>query len=347
MKYDHYTLEDFLTDDYFLTWVKHPTTENTAFWSSWLKTHPEKAAVVEEARTLIRSLDFHQEEIAEDRIAQLQLAIHQRINQGDYVPNPVVFTESPSTHQRWYWLAASIVLVVGSLLFFFYQSSFFSTTVTASSGYGQTKTVWLPDSSRVTLNANSTLSYEAGWDVGDRTVLLEGEAFFEVRKRNAPGAAGTAGAPRKFIVQTAGINIEVLGTTFNVLHRRGHTEVVLNTGQVRVVDTQVPQEVTMVPGEMVKVNDHQLVKNRVDPAQYTAWKENQLMLKSTPLGEIAQLLQDNYNYQVVIESDRLKLRTFTGTFPADDIQVLLHTLGKSLDVKVNQHRKEIFFSNKE
>src|SRR5579872_616700 len=80
-------------------------------------------------------------------------------------------------------------------------------------GYGEIKSVLLPDSSVVTLNANSTMRIPEQWtEASGRQVWLEGEAYFQVQKKPATA--------EKFVVHTKEVDVEVLGTKFNVNARR-------------------------------------------------------------------------------------------------------------------------------
>ena len=344
MKYDDYSLEDFLTDDSFLNWVKHPDPSNTAFWTNWLKENPAQAPTVNEAVALIESLDFATDEISAASVARLQAAIHQRIDGGEKViPLP---GRTPNSY-KWYWLAASVALVAG-LIAFLSPDLFSDSNVLIISSYGETKTVFLPDSSRVTLNANSRLSYGKDWQRGNRDVYLDGEAFFEVRKvRQVTTENSSAPAAyRKFRVLTKDVTVEVLGTTFDVQHRRGETKVVLKTGKVKVLDNAAGKTVTMKPGDMVLAYRQKLVKEVVNPTTHTAWKDNLLVFDNISLNEIARLLEDNYDYEVKIEEGPLGHKTFQGTFPADDIDLLLQTLSKTLDADIDHEKKKIVFKNK-
>ncbi|MPR32500.1 FecR family protein [Salmonirosea aquatica] len=341
MKYDDYSPDDFLTDDFFLKWVRHPDPSSTAFWNHWLATHPDKVAMVHEAIAFIKSLDFEQDEISEARIDRLRIAIHQKIDERETaIPLPV---RRPRSY-GWYWLAASGLLIAGTLALL-YPTFFFDSTIQVSSGYGATKTVFLPDSSRVTLNANSQLSYARDWQQGSRDVYLEGEAFFEVRKiSRKTSQSPSATTYRKFRVHTQDVTVEVLGTTFDVHHRRGETKVVLKTGQVKVLDNAAGKTIMMKPGDMVRATRQELVMQEVDPTPYTAWKDNQLVFDNISLNEIARLLEDNYDFKVSIEGSQLGQKTFRGTFPADDIDLLLQTLSRAINVDIDQ--KKIIFSRK-
>ncbi|GHB73085.1 FecR family protein [Persicitalea jodogahamensis] len=343
MKYDDYSLEDFLTDDFFLNWVRHPDPSNTAFWTNWQKENPARVPVVQEAAALIQSLDFTPDEISEASVARMNSAIQQRIDEREKV---IPLAGQSYNTRRWYWLAASVALIAG-LVAFLYPNLLSEPNVLISSGYGETKIVFLPDSSRVTLNANSRLSYAKDWQKGSRDVHLEGEAFFEVRKVVQETAeAGSAPAYRKFRVRTEEVTVEVLGTTFDVRHRRGETKVVLKTGKVKVLDNVAGKAVMMKPGDMVRASQQALVKEVVNPATHTAWKDNLLIFDDISLDEIAGLLEDNYDFEVKIETSQLGQKTFRGTFPADDVQLLLQTLSKTLDADIDYEQKTIVFKTK-
>src|SRR5690606_3198573 len=56
--YEDFTAADFIQDDYFLKWAKHPTPESDEFWEQWLKLHPDRKSELMQARRLVLGLDF-------------------------------------------------------------------------------------------------------------------------------------------------------------------------------------------------------------------------------------------------------------------------------------------------
>jgi len=229
---------------------------------------------------------------------------------------------SPRTF-HWVRYAAAVVLLVGAA----YLGWSMLSVQTYQTGYGQTQTVILPDSSVVTLNANSRLDYRYVKSSLLREVTLEGEAFFRVK------SIIQAGSPVKFTVFTNNLDIEVLGTEFNVHHRHGDTEVVLEEGKVKV--SHQSQELLLDPGERVelKKGESQLTKMAIELPLYTGWRNNLLVFEQTSLAEIAQILEDQYDLTVLFDDPKLARKTFRGTYPADDISILLKTLEKSVDIQ--------------
>lgn len=77
MKYTEFSSSDFVGDEYFRRWVHHPDANSRRFWRNWLAQHPEKQATVQEARQLLRSLQFKEYATSAEEKHQLW----QRINQ--------------------------------------------------------------------------------------------------------------------------------------------------------------------------------------------------------------------------------------------------------------------------
>ncbi|WKN44702.1 FecR domain-containing protein [Tunicatimonas pelagia] len=241
----------------------------------------------------------------------------------------------PQTKRRWLRYAATISLLImaGLVTWWLSRPQFVYRTT-----YGETKTIMLPDSSLVTLNANSVLAYSYQKEQGAREVSLQGEAFFQVKPLTASGVAVA------FAVHTNNLEVEVLGTAFNVLHRHGGTEVVLEEGKVKVSNES--QELMLDPGERIelKKGETQLTKQSIELAPYTSWRNNLLIFEQTSLRAIAQLLEDNYDYQIIFEDDAVAEKAFQGTFPVNDISILLKTLEKSVNVRYEE--KTLYLSTK-
>ena len=196
----------------------------------------------------------------------------------------------------------------------------------------------LPDGSQVTLNANSSLKYLAGWEDEDvREVWLVGEAFFSVTR---------APHDQKFIVHTPHLDVRVLGTKFNVRSRREQSSVVLAEGAVEAYVPAALERVLMKPGERVQyhVQRSAIVRTPVNPLQYTAWKEQQLLLNNTSLREIAAALEDYYGYGVVLADDQLgELRlSSTSTLSLEEPEVLLAAVAEIFSLKITRKQRTIY-----
>ena len=154
---------------------------------------------------------------------------------------------------------------------------------------GETKTIYLPDQTKVTLNAESRLSYPATF-VGERSVELLGEAIFEVTSDN--------GQP--FTVVTADMRIKVLGTVFNVKAYRDDL-----LASVSVVSGKV--EVNLPDGKALLEKNHQVRMDKttgdfekltIDAEKYVSWTKGTLYFNDTPVREVVNMLNRSCPHMV-------------------------------------------------
>ena len=122
---------------------------------------------------------------------------------------------------------------------------------------GQRVNLDLPDGSNVWLNAGTTMKYPVSFMKGKREVILDGEAYFEV--------AHNEKSP--FVVRTHAMDVEVLGTKFNVeAYSAGRTfEASLMQGKVRVKSPANEKlAVVLLPHYKTTLKDGKLVVSKID-----------------------------------------------------------------------------------
>jgi ferric-dicitrate binding protein FerR (iron transport regulator) len=343
MDYSRFTAEDFALDDFFLRWVKSPNDETDAFWHKWLADHPEKRGEAEAARALIQHIAYRTYTPSPEACTKgwetLSVAIDgwesTRLVEPPPAPGPARPLAPP--HIGWLRIAASftaLLLAAAGYLWYTYGAR-----TTQRTGYGETRRIVLADRSVVTLNANSSLSYRRHWAAsGSREVWLEGEAFFEVVHTENH---------RKFVVHAAGnLDVEVLGTKFNVYGRKRSTRVLLNDGKVQLnIGQDHRRQVTMQPGELVELDAATggYVRKVVDPVQHSSWVHRYLLFKDTPVREIVTLLEDTYGVDVVMPEQAMLQSKITGRLPSNNLESLLFALSESLDCEVTRDGERIIF----
>ena len=119
-------------------------------------------------------------------------------------------------------VAASIIVLIFGVLWFWNKSSLQETVLLSRTG--ETKVFYLPDSSRVMLSGDSRLAYNAQFGKTNRELFLRGEAFFQVKRDTS----------KPFIVETSLIQVEVLGTSFQVIAQKLQAEVAVEKGRVKI-----------------------------------------------------------------------------------------------------------------
>jgi ferric-dicitrate binding protein FerR (iron transport regulator) len=208
--------------------------------------------------------------------------------------------------------------------------------------YGEVKRITLPDGSLVVLNAHSQLRLPKDWsDRDDRQVWLEGEAYFQVAKKPGTG--------QKFVVHTPELDVQVLGTRFNVNTRRrqsvvsleeGKVQLLLHTGAQRVLEKKALQ---LKPGETAIVNpsaDTVLHENK-EVVYHSGWSRNEFHFESTPLSEVARMIEDVYGYQMIYADSMLAKRSISGDLRAANIGEFVQVLEVTLQLKLTIDNKTI------
>ncbi len=344
MDYSRFQVEDFVTDEYFVKWVKKPDHSNNAFWNAWMSKNPEGAERVRAAREIILHLDFKPNVPPEGKF----LEVWDKIVKGDsndlrsipYVATGSSSHEKERTPNRKaiYWIAATLALLV------VFSAVLIGVTpgkLEVSTAYGESRTLSLPDSTKVTLNANSKISFSSSrFSNNSREVFLSGEAFFSVVHKESH---------EKFLVHTEELTIEVLGTKFNVNSRRGNTKIILTEGKIKlnITGDKKGDSLIMAPGEYVEFTKKgALTRKNVDAGNYLEWRNNRLMFVGTSLHEIGQLLEDNYGYEVTFQNDSIKYKKFTGSSSAVEIEELLEKLSRVYDLEVEKNGNKVTLKQK-
>jgi len=195
-------------------------------------------------------------------------------------------------------------------------------------GYGEIKSILLPDSSIVTLNANSSIRIPEEWtEASGRQVWLEGEAYFQVQKKPATVA--------KFVVHTRQVDVEVLGTKFNVNARRQQAVVSLEEGKVRLSvhasEAAVLQKATPMvlrPGQVVTVDGGQQAKvnDDKDVTAHSGWTHHEFHFENTPLKEIAGMIEDTYGYRMEVADSSMLRVAISGDVRVGNVEEMIKVL---------------------
>ena len=155
----------------------------------------------------------------------------------------------------------------------------------------------LSDGSKVQLNSMSSIRFPVQFAQDCRLVELEGEAYFEVSKTGQP-----------FIVQTKGMKIEVLGTTFNIsAYANEEYQTTLVSGSVKV-QTENGSNRILKPSEQACITpgSNQINVLNVDTAFYTSWIHGKINFKDQRLDDIMKTLARWYDMDVVYENEATK-----------------------------------------
>lgn len=205
--------------------------------------------------------------------------------------------------------------------------------------YGKRTTITLSDQTKVWLNSGSRLIFPAAFTKKNREVYLDGEAIFEVSHDKS----------HPFVVSTRNVDVEVLGTVFNlsayndddcintVLVEGG---VVLKYGGNALLGRQSSQ---LNPGMLASYNTQtsSLNKQQINTQLYTSWRDGYLVIEQQPLGDIAKKIARYYDVEVVFDDPALARETFSGNLDLqnsafDVLQVVAEIVNAQIQQKDNQ-----------
>jgi ferric-dicitrate binding protein FerR (iron transport regulator) len=177
---------------------------------------------------------------------------------------------------------------------------------------GEMRTIILPDSSKVQLNSGSTLIYPQHFGK-TRDIYLNGEAYFSV----------VHNVKRPFIVKTMDMEIEVLGTTFNVSAYTDseNSSATLGTGKVNVrFKDPHNKPVILMPNEQVSYNRilGLVEKQTVKVENEIAWTKGNLIIQRMSIEEIVKIIERRYALKVYLNSNKYKDAKVTMKFTEEE-----------------------------
>lgn len=229
-----------------------------------------------------------------------------------------------SSWKRYISAVAAILVVCFGILYFLNTASV--EYVAANS----LKTEFtLPDTSEVTLNAGSTISFnEKNWE-DNRSMKLKGEAYFKVAKG------------KKFTVQTDQGLVTVLGTQFTVNARDGYFEVRCFEGLVQVDHKN--ESIKIPAGNSYKAFGSNIIKETIAEDK-PSWLNNKSSFKSIPFNQVVAELERQYN--INISGDASSSGTlFTGSFSHENVDTALQAITIPLNLSYIINGKNVVFKN--
>ncbi|WP_217602602.1 FecR family protein [Chitinophaga sp. GbtcB8] len=333
--YADFSVTDFLADDFFTEWVLRPNVENQSFWEAWQQHYPEKQTVIAEARVMLLSLEYQRHQMPGESYDRIWHALHGKMEHA--LPETMLMQR---THYRRNWRRAAMftgvcgILVLCTLWLLRKEDK----RAVYTSQFGENRRLLLPDSSVVILGPHSALKATAfSPETKTREVWLDGEAYFMIK----PDLQGN----KPFTVHTGDLNIEVLGTEFNVSNYDGRPQVVLHSGKVALRDnTKKSARMIMEPGEMItySTSQNRYLRQKVVTEKYVSWVHHTLIFENTSLAEVAAQLHYKYGIRLQFADSTLRGEQFSATLPQADHKVVLKAIQEAFGVQLTQENDSTF-----
>lgn len=190
----------------------------------------------------------------------------------------------------------------------------------------------LPDGSALTINKNTQISYANNFKEDRNVRLKEGDVFFDVAHDKQ----------HPFIIAIDDVDVEVVGTSFNIKHRKENTEIVVETGIVKVRLND--QEIRLVKGEKLLISPatKQLQKEQNTDQLYNYYRTKLIIANNTPIQKLVETLNEAYDSHIVVD-EKVK-DTFTAPLVVGDLEGNLKIICDVLKLKITRNQKEILLS---
>jgi ferric-dicitrate binding protein FerR (iron transport regulator) len=241
---------------------------------------------------------------------------------------------------RWSQIAAAILLPV-FILFTIYlyreNNLILSDEMFVTTGKAERASITLPDGTVVFLNAESTLGYHPkAYNKKERKINFNGEGYFQVfHNKEIP-----------FLINAKGLQVNVLGTIFNlsVREKNSTAELALEEGSVMLLSTRNNQNVVLQKNQKAILN--QLTGNITvvtdeNIKDISAWKRGDMVFRNTELSQVIRTIEENYNMTIRVDCKECLFDRFTGTLPVNDLNEVLEVIEHSYHLNAVIRGKEI------
>lgn len=216
--------------------------------------------------------------------------------------------------------AAVLVIMVSSFLV--YNFLFKVETIVRQTAETQ-KVILLPDSSTVTLNSNSMLSYTTDFNKESRNIELIGEAFFEVARDEE----------KAFTIRVNEASISVLGTSFNVDAKTSETKVVVATGLVELASIATDKKVQLSAGEVgILSEEDNLTASKNTDRNFNSWKTGIIKFENARLEEVIHSINKIHNVSINLKEGISGDCEVTVSFEKQSLKSILSVLEATLDL---------------
>lgn len=222
-------------------------------------------------------------------------------------------------------IAAALALAV-SVFVFKTNVGTHSKQIVYTAPFGKASSLLLPDSSKLLLQPGSVVSYPEQFTATERMVsLISGEVFFAIHHN----------PKQPFLLKSAGGEIKVLGTRFNVRNLKSSTamQVVLTQGKISFKGKDGIEQILKPGQELLFDKNSQKILNTavIDTNRVTSWKTGALQFNDTPMEEALEVLGNQYGIPFKISCKLNK--PISGNFTGKPIVKILSLIQRGSDYR--------------
>ncbi|MEG0517363.1 MAG: FecR family protein [Bacteroidales bacterium] len=202
---------------------------------------------------------------------------------------------------------------------------------------GESVSIHLPDGSSVKLNSGSVLKFSKLFGHENRQLSLNGEGYFKVKKND-----------KRFIVKTSDINLEVLGTTFNVSAYDVDNTVTasLYKGKVKVYNKVIREAVILNPDDSYvfdKITKESTVRGF---NKEHGWTNNYFVANRDDIELFVKKIERKYNVKIVVAPELRGKCRYTGVFKGESLNEILQNMALASPITYEINNNAVFIKYK-
>ncbi|THF52998.1 DUF4974 domain-containing protein [Flavobacterium supellecticarium] len=195
----------------------------------------------------------------------------------------------------------------------------------------------LPDGTKVSLNAESSLEYPVKFTGSERRVKLNGEGYFEVAHDKS----------KPFHVETKNQDVQVLGTVFNIQSYTEKEATTLFSGKVHVENTTTKKSATLTPGQNAVATSTSLNVQNIDLHDFAMWKKGRFGGSSKSLIEVLTEIERWYDIDIKMNKNISNSeRAYISISRKENLSVVLDGIGQTYGVNFQIKGKEVIIQPK-
>ena len=362
MQREMYTVEELMLNDSFLRYCLDEQSPDKEFWEKETELYRDQQGVFAEARYTIillhGKLDNNEVTRQVEKIRKIIGSQEEKYSSLKNLIEPVSLRpgikkqspgQKPAKHFRKPYLiygvaALALIFFGGYLVKYSGSKTIISqpklTEASYDCGMGERKSIQLPDGSVVVLNSNSSIRLAGNVNQTARTIILKGEAFFQVAKNPA----------KPFIVHSGAFSVTAVGTSFYVYAGNSENDykvdllegkVRLSAGENKTTATET-RETMLLPGEegTWQFPRMSFTKSLCDSVLLRKWISGRLSFKNMPVEKVFELLQQWYGLHIIIKHKKWDRLTLTGDYdnkPLDHVlKIICFSLSAGYSYSGNQ-----------
>lgn len=361
-KYESYTTKDFLNDEFFGQWQLLDSEELNSHWQKVLSLYPHLLPQIEDAKVLFKEyLQLNNYRLEEEKVQSILAQVLENkkpkskrislywklamsvasialifvisklwlVNSNIAEPQ-IVYAQLPVIEQpkEVQLIRGDSTIILQNNVKLTYNNPGLQVCEVIENTlvvpFGKRSTLVLSDGTKVWVNSGTTIIYPSVFaDEGARSIFVDGEIYLEVYKD----------ATRPFNVKSAEYEINVLGTSFNIsaYSTDAKSSVVLVEGSVQIKTKS--ETIKIKPNQMYSlVGDKSEIKF-VDVANYTSWRNGWLQFDGLPLEELATRLSRHYGIAITCDATIAGLLSSGKLLLPDDIDQLLITISRNMNIE--------------